>query len=385
MLFLCSKTKMLVLIIGNSPEFNEIIKNSLIKLQANIVLKFMSAADSKQFLQRTSPDLIISEACQDDRNSYEILRKIKSNIQTSKIPFVFLSVLNKIENKTKAFQLGAMDYITPPFEHEELKLRLETHIQSALEKKKLLNENRTLSRRIKKQADELFVTRETIAEALASLTECRDAETAGHLRRTSEYIKLIASELKRKSKYKNILNDNYIKLLYKAAPLHDIGKIGIPDKILMKKGPLTIKEYEIMKTHTTLGRDAVKKAEVKLGKNPFLQTAEEIAFTHQEKWDGSGYPQGLKGEKIPLSGRLMAIADVYDALISKRVYKPALTHDKSVKLIKQLKGIHFDPEITDTFLSISSEFKTISKKFTDTKVLVPDLSADMPSNSLCCH
>jgi putative two-component system response regulator len=134
---------------------------------------------------------------------------------------------------------------------------------------------------------------------------------------------------------------------------------------------LSIKEYEIMKTHTTLGKEALKKADLKLGENPFLETAKEIAFTHQEKWDGSGYPRGLKKEQIPLSGRLMAIADVYDALISKRVYKPAFTHEKSVKLIKQLKGIHFDPEITDSFLSVSNEFKLISEKFQDKKKTNP--------------
>jgi putative two-component system response regulator len=371
MLFSCSKIEMHILIIQNSPEFSEIIKQSLRNSEENIIFKSISAADSLKFLQRAKPDLIISEPFFENINSIEILRKIKKNKQTSQIPFIFLSVLNKIENKTKALSLGVYDFITPPFAEDELKLKLENHIKSIQEKNSLVHRNKILENQIKQQTKELIHIRETIAESLASLTECRDAETAGHLRRTREYIKLIATELKRKNRFKNILSDNYIKLIYKAAPLHDIGKIGIPDKILLKKGPLSIKEYEIMKTHTTLGKEALKKADLKLGENPFLETAKEIAFTHQEKWDGSGYPRGLKKEQIPLSGRLMAIADVYDALISKRVYKPAFTHEKSVKLIKQLKGIHFDPEITDSFLSVSNEFKLISQKFQDKKKTNP--------------
>ncbi|MCB9494143.1 MAG: HD domain-containing protein [Desulfobacteraceae bacterium] len=354
---------MLILIIENSPGFSDIIKESM--AESNVFLKTLSPENALKFMENTKPDIIVSETSFDDPTSFKLCKKIKANKETAKIPFIFLSVLNTFENKTKAFELGASDYIILPFEPEEIRLRLKKHIEAHLEKQNLIKQNKLLKNKLMENNKELALTRETIAEVLSALTECRDAETAGHLKRTSEYIKLIASELKRKNKFRDVLSDNYIKLLHKAAPLHDIGKIGIPDKILTKKGPLTTKEYEVMKTHTTLGRDAVKKAEGKLGDNPFLETAQEIAFTHQEKWDGSGYPQGLKGKKIPLSGRLMAIADVYDAMISKRVYKPAFSHDKSVKLMKQLKGIHFDPDITDTFISVSDEFKNISMKFAD--------------------
>ncbi|MDY0360510.1 MAG: HD domain-containing phosphohydrolase [Desulforegulaceae bacterium] len=365
MLFLCNKIKVLILIIENSPGFSDIIKESM--KESHIFIKTLSPENALNFLEKTKPDLIVSETSFDNPTSFKICKAIKSNKETSKIPFIFLSVLNTFENKTKAFELGASDYIILPFEPEEIRLRLKNHIDAHLEKQSLIKQNQILKNKIKTKNIELNLIKETIAEAMASLTECRDAETAGHLKRTSEYIKIISTELKRKNKFKNLLSDKYINLLHKAAPLHDIGKIGIPDKILSKKGPLNTKEYEIMKTHTTLGKNALKKAERKAGENPFLETAEEIAFTHQEKWDGSGYPQGLKGDEIPLSGRLMAIADVYDALISKRVYKQAFSHDKSVTLIKQLKGIHFDPEITDTFISINHEFKKISQKFTDLK------------------
>jgi putative two-component system response regulator len=157
-----------------------------------------------------------------------------------------------------------------------------------------------------------------------------------------------------------------IDLLFKSAPLHDIGKVGIPDKILLKPGKLTPEEFEIMKTHTTLGRDAIEQAERQLGTPvEFLKVAKEIAYSHQEKWDGSGYPEGLAGDGIPVSARLMAVADVYDALISRRVYKPAFTHERAVELISEGRGKHFDPDITDAFMEIREEFRTIAKKFGD--------------------
>ncbi|MGM0417173.1 MAG: HD-GYP domain-containing protein [Thermodesulfobacteriota bacterium] len=207
--------------------------------------------------------------------------------------------------------------------------------------------------------------KEAAIEELATMVESKDAETGGHIRRTKEYIKLLAVELKKNILYKNILTDDLITRIYKSAPLHDIGKIAIPEEILTKKGPLTENEFKIMKTHTVIGKAIVKKAEQKTGKNLFLTTAGEIAYSHQEKWNGSGYPLGLKEKQIPISARLMAVADVYDALISKRVYKEPYSHNRSVRIIQNLKGTHFDPVITDTFISINEQFKKIACKFRD--------------------
>jgi len=211
-------------------------------------------------------------------------------------------------------------------------------------------------------------------EELASIIEAKDAETGGHIRRTKEYIKLLALELKKNNLYKNILTDDLITRIYKSAPLHDIGKIAIPDEILTKKGPLTKNEFKIMKTHTVIGREIINKTEEKTGKNVFLNTAGEIAFSHQEKWNGSGYPLGLRKKQIPVSARLMAVADVYDALISRRVYKEPYSHTKSVKIIQNLKGTHFDPIITDTFLSINEQFRKIAGKFKDNEPVKKNLA-----------
>jgi putative two-component system response regulator len=204
--------------------------------------------------------------------------------------------------------------------------------------------------------------------AMGSLAETRDNETGNHIRRTQNYIKILAEKLSERPKYASFLTEKTILSLYKSAPLHDIGKVGIPDSILKKPGPLDPDEFEQMKMHTVIGRDAILAAEKSIGtQTSFLSLAREIAWAHHERWDGSGYPRGLRGSDIPLAGRLMAIADVYDALISKRVYKKAFTHEDTVEIIGKETGTHFDPEIGDVFQEISGEFREISLVFADSE------------------
>lgn len=206
--------------------------------------------------------------------------------------------------------------------------------------------------------------RDAMILAMASLAETRDHETGDHIRRTQNYVLTLAEALRKQPRYSEQLTDETIELLYKSAPLHDIGKVGIPDSILLKPGKLEAKEYEVMKTHAELGQAAIATAERYLGSTtPFLSVAKEIAFTHHERWDGTGYPQGLKGEEIPISGRIMAIADVYDALVSERIYKPALPHDKAVDIILKESGTHFDPNIVEVFTQIAPQFEEIHRKF----------------------
>lgn len=218
---------------------------------------------------------------------------------------------------------------------------------------------------LKSRTDELLQTQDVTILAMASLAETRDPETGAHILRTQRYVRALALNLKSHPDYKDYLQEEIIELLFKSAPLHDVGKVGIPDYILLKPARLSDDEYEIMKTHTTLGRDALLVAEEKLGSNSFLRLAREIAYSHHEKWDGSGYPRGLAGKDIPKSGRLMALADVYDALVNERVYKPAFSHEKAKQIILEKRGEHFDPLIVDAFLEIEREFIEIAGKYRD--------------------
>ncbi|MEW8626528.1 MAG: HD domain-containing phosphohydrolase [Candidatus Thiodiazotropha sp.] len=218
---------------------------------------------------------------------------------------------------------------------------------------------------IRNRTGEIVRTQDVTILSLASLAETRDNETGAHILRTQRYVRALAEQLKSDVRYRGDLNETSIDLLYKSAPLHDIGKVGIPDVILLKPGKLTDEEFDIMKTHAVLGAEAIRVAEGELGETSFLRLAREIAETHHEKWDGSGYPKGLKGEAIPLSGRLMAVADVYDALISKRVYKPAFSHDKAKSIIIEGRGGHFDPDVVDAFIAVEHEFQQIAVDFSD--------------------
>ena len=218
---------------------------------------------------------------------------------------------------------------------------------------------------LKEKTEELQRTRDVTIMSLASLAETRDNETGAHLLRTQRYILSLARHLKNHADFKDSLDEETIELLFNSAPLHDIGKVGIPDHILLKPGRLTPEEFTIMKTHASLGGDALRRADKSLGSNSFLRLAREIAYSHHEKWDGSGYPRALAGRDIPLAGRLMALADVYDALISTRVYKPAFPHTKAKEILLEGRGFHFDPDIIDAFLAVEGEFVQIAKEYSD--------------------
>lgn len=220
-------------------------------------------------------------------------------------------------------------------------------------------------RRARERARELVLAQEAIIECMASLTETRDPETGGHIQRTQHYVRILARALGRTGQGGAALSDEAIDLLYKSAPLHDIGKVGVPDRILLKPGRLDADEFEIMKQHTLYGHDAIRTAMRKLANGSFLQTACDIAIAHHERWDGRGYPRGLRGEEIPLAGRLMALADTYDALISRRVYKPPMTHDAAVDIILESSGSQFDPALVQTFLAVAEEFRRVAREYAD--------------------
>ena len=244
--------------------------------------------------------------------------------------------------------------------------RVETHLTLKNARQFLQDRNAYLEEEVQRRTQEVVAIQDVTIVAMASLAETRDNDTGGHIRRTQHYVRALAKKLQTHPRFASFLSDATIELLFKSAPLHDIGKVGIPDRILLKPGRFTPEEFEIMKTHAILGRDAIVAAEEHLNTpKSFLQFAREIAYCHQEKWDGSGYPQGLAGEAIPVSARLMALADVYDALISQRVYKKGMPHEQAVDLIREGKGQHFDPDMVEAFLEITDEFQAIAAQFAD--------------------
>ncbi|HVO02881.1 MAG TPA: two-component system response regulator [Candidatus Cybelea sp.] len=312
------------------------------------------------------PDLVLLDIMMPGMDGYEVCRRLKAERRTRHVPVVFLTAKSKSEDEQLGLEVGAVDYITKPISPPILLARVKNHLQLKVSADFLKDKNAYLEGEVYRRTREVQAIQDVTILTMASLAETRDNETGNHIRRTQHYVKALALKLKDHPRFSAFLTDRTIELLFKSAPLHDIGKVGIPDRILLKPGKLTPEEFEIMKTHTTLGRDAIEQAERQLGTPvEFLRFAKEIAYSHQEKWDGSGYPEGLAGDKIPISARLMAVADVYDALISRRVYKAPFTHERSVEMIAEGRGKHFDPDITDAFLAIREEFQAIAHRFAD--------------------
>ena len=312
------------------------------------------------------PDLILLDIMMPGIDGYEVCQRLKADTATAEIPIIFLTAKTEVEDEQKGFDAGCVDYITKPISPPIVLARVKTHLLLKSARDFLKDQNAFLEAEVARRVKEVQTVQDTTIMAMGSLAETRDNETGNHIRRTQHYVRVLAERLKQNPKYSNELDEGTIEILYKSAPLHDIGKVGIPDRILLKPGKLTPEEFEIMKTHTTLGRNAILAAEKQLdAPSSFLRYAREIAYSHQEKWDGSGYPEGMVGPLIPLSARLMAVADVYDALISKRCYKSALSHEKAVEIIREGKGKHFDPDIVDAFVEALDDFRKIASVYMD--------------------
>ncbi|SCK26575.1 two-component system response regulator [Vogesella sp. LIG4] len=354
-----------VLIVDDTPQ-NITLMSGLLKDHYRTRI----ATSGERALQAAAmsplPDLILLDIMMPGMDGYEVCLRLKANPLLKNIPVIFLTAKTATEDEQKGFNCGAVDYISKPVSPPIVLARVKNHLSLKAATDFLKDQNAYLEAEVAKRTSEVQMIKKVTITAMASLAEARDNETGNHIHRTQHYVKLLAEKLHDHPRFANFLTTETIDLLFESAPLHDIGKIGIPDAILLKPGKLTPEEFEIMKTHTTLGRDAIAKAEQQMAApSTFLRFAREIAHYHQEKWDGSGYPEGLAGEDIPVSARLMALADVYDALISRRVYKPAYPHDEAVDIIRQGSGKHFDPDMVDAFLAIHTSFHQIAERFAD--------------------
>jgi putative two-component system response regulator len=348
-----NKKKPLVFIVDDVPENIQIAISHLKELDCD----FAYATSGEQALERiaaTRPQLILMDVMMPGMSGFQTVEALSRNETTCSIPVIFLTARAESEDVVRGFKLGGVDYIIKPFKGVELRSRVRNHLE--------LHAYRTnLERLVDERSREAELLKDVIIEAMGELAEYRDPETGSHIHRTRAYVQLLAETLVERGHFRARLTKEYITLLWKSAPLHDIGKVAIRDSILLKPGKLTPEEFEEMKKHTTFGEEVIANLEQMAGQpTSFLSCAKEIAGSHHEKYDGSGYPRGLIGDTIPLAGRIMAIADVYDALISKRVYKNSMSHNEALDIMVEGKGSHFDPILIDAFLKVEPHFQKIA-------------------------
>ncbi len=347
----------LVFIVDDVAENIQVALSHLSQLDCD----FAYATSGEQALERiwtARPQLILMDVVMPGIDGYDTVKALKKEKITASIPVIFLTARNEPEDIAMGFDAGGVDYITKPFSGQELRARVATRLELAAYRNRL-------EEQVADRTKETELLKDVVIEAMGELAEYRDPETGSHIKRTQHYVQALAQKLSNLDRFKSQLPPDLVRLLFKSAPLHDIGKVAIRDDILLKPGKLTSEEFETMKKHTTYGEEVIKKLEKTVGATSFLLYAKEIAGSHHERYDGNGYPRGLMGEETPLSGRIMAIADVYDALISKRVYKDAYSHAEALDIMAKEKGTHFDPHIFEAFYDINGEFQKIAEHFHD--------------------
>lgn len=317
-------------------------------------------------------DLVLLDIQMPVMDGFGVLERLKGSDQLRSVPVIVISAQSELDNVVRAIEMGAEDYLPKPFNAVILKAR----ISASLEKKRLHdleathrrtieNQNQVLEVRVNEQVKEIASAQLAAIFAMSKLAESKDPETGAHLERMREYCRMLSMELKRSRAYDAAVDEQFIDNIYAASPLHDIGKVGVPDDILLKPGKLEADEWTIMQTHTTLGADTLRAVDRQHPGNSFVKMGIDIAQGHHEKWDGSGYPSRLAGESIPLAARILALGDVYDALTSKRCYKEAFSHEKSRGIIVEGAGTHFDPVVVQAFLSIEQDFIKVRRKYHD--------------------
>lgn len=359
------KAQPLVLVVDDNEMNRDLLLRRLGKQGYDVTL----ANDGRQAMEMVNQrpfDLLLLDIMMPDISGYQVLEYVKSNKQFRHIPVIMISALDEIESVVRCIELGADDYVTKPFNPVLLRARVSAcldkkrlHDQEEQYRQQIENHNIHLEEQVRQQVKATTSAQLAAIFAMSKLAESRDPETGEHLERIREYCKIISQQLAAGVKYAPIISDEFIENFYAASPLHDIGKVGIPDAILLKPGKFTPDEWEFMKKHTIIGAQTLLEVDKQHPGNKLIRTGIEIAGGHHEKWDGSGYPYGLSGEAIPLVARILALADVYDALTSKRCYKEAFTHKHSMEIIYSDCGTHFDPDIIASFQSTENEFERV--------------------------
>jgi len=361
-----STAKLPVILIVDDSAVNLHVLSDLLRPQYRVLAATTGEGALRVASGEQTPDLILLDVMMPGMDGYAVLAQLRANPVTRDIPVVFLTALADAGDEERGLQLGAVDYITKPIMPAIVLARVHTQLEAKMARDWLTDKNATLEAEVAQRMAENDLTQRVSIRALAHLAETRDPETGNHILRTQGYVQRLAQGLRRHPRFAGTLNERYIDLLGRSAPLHDIGKVGIPDYILRKPGKLTGEEWLVMQTHARLGSDAIEQAERDIEMPlAFLSLAKEIAHWHHEKWDGSGYPDALAGDAIPVSARLMAVADVFDALISVRVYKPAMSYGEARDIIAAGRGKHFDPDLVDAFLADFAGFTAIAERHRD--------------------
>jgi cyclic di-GMP phosphodiesterase len=360
-----------ILIADDNLVNQELLKDVVVSL-GHIPTVVNNGHDVIKHIEKDMPDMILLDLMMPKMNGFQVLKVLKSKGLLDELPVIIITSVDKLESIAACIRIGAKDYLVKPFD----RVLLQARIQASIERKQTLKRleqyydlitdfNEILEQRVKKQVEEISQSHFETIFAMSKLAESRDTDTGEHLERIRAYCKLICRVLQKYTKFKFEITDQYIESIYIASPLHDIGKIGTPDNILLKEGKLTDEEFEHMKEHTTIGANTLREVHQQHPNNLFIRIGIEIAESHHEKWDGSGYPNGHKKKDIPLSARILALADVYDALTAKRCYKPAFSHEKSTAIIVEGREKHFDPDVVDAFLKCESTFHEIKNRYRD--------------------
>jgi putative two-component system response regulator len=339
-----SVVKPVVLVVDDTPENIDVLNGIL---QEDHTVRAATSGEKALAIARTKPqpDLILLDVMMPGMDGYEVCRRLKSDYQTQKIPVIFVTAMNETEDETRGFDLGAVDYITKPVSPSVVRARVRTHIS-------LYDQKRHLIELVRQRTNELEETRLQVIRRLGRAAEFKDEESGYHVIRMSQYARLLGIAVG--------MPEYRANLLLNAAPMHDVGKIGIPDTILQKTGPLTAEEWVIVKRHPLIGAGIIGRHD-----NELLEMARVIALTHHEKWDGTGYPRGLKGDAIPLVGRIVALADVFDSLMSERPYKRAWAEEEAVALIQRESGKHFDPALVPKFIELMPQLRAVMRQYSE--------------------
>ena len=366
-----------ILVVDDNPENLSVIGELL---QPAYQVQVANSGERAIELALAAPhlDLILLDVMMPGMDGFAVLGRLQAEPRLRDIPVIFLTAMDTTEAEERGLSLGAVDYVTKPMRQVIVLARVRTQIELKRARDRLRLQNTSLEAEVARRMSENQLIQDVSIHALARLAEIRDLETGNHLRRTQEYVRLLGTRLKDHPRFAAHLDPRAIDILAKSAPLHDIGKVGIPDHILLKPGKLTPAEWEIMKTHAQRGAEAIEQAE-RDAERPvvFFDVAKQIARHHHERWNGAGYPDGLAGDAIPMAARLMALADVFDALISRRVYKDPMPFDVARNIIAAERGNHFDPDMADAFLADFDGFRAIAQRYADTEASVARKLASM--------